>query len=307
MAEECPKNQTRPFALFAIDCTANPRLYADKLEDRSFVHAPNPIPGQKPVTVGHQYSWVTFLPDDELDKNAHWVLPLSVKRVKFGEKGHLVGMLQLEELISDCKENPFFEQLCVSVTDSAYTVKTCREVAERNNNWVNISRMRNNQVVFRQAESLPKGERSRGRPRLYGESIRLNEASDWDEESEFSYVTKKKKKKVTVQMKRLNDVLTRGAGQAPFDVLVVTIVDEDGALLHKKPLILAISGKRRKELSCRQIYESYVQRFDIEHYFRFGKQRLLNTSSQTPDTRHEENWMWISLLAYNMLYYIREN
>ncbi|SCA64228.1 hypothetical protein SCG7086_CU_00010, partial [Chlamydiales bacterium SCGC AG-110-P3] len=306
LADECPKSQTRPFALFAIDCTPTPRLYANKLEDRSFVHAPNPVPGQDPITVGHQYSWLTFLPDYEPDKNAHWVVPLSVRRVKFEEKGHLVGMQQLEEIISDSKENPFLKQLCVSVTDSAYTVKTCRTVAERNDNWINISRMRSNQVVFRQAPSLPKGQRPKGRPRLYGEKIHVNEVSEWDEEGGFSYVTQKKKKKVTVQMKRLNNVVTRGAGGAPFDVLVATAVNEEGTPLYKRSLVLAISGKRRKELSCRQVYESYGQRFDIEHYFRFGKQHLLNTASQTPDVRHEENWMWISLLAYNMLYHSRK-
>ena len=57
LAEECaPSPQENGFALFAIDCTANPRIYAKKIADRTAVHAPNHIPGQKPITVGHEYS-----------------------------------------------------------------------------------------------------------------------------------------------------------------------------------------------------------------------------------------------------------
>jgi len=81
LAEECaPKSQENHFSLFAIDCTANPRVYARKIEDRVFTHAPNPIPGQKPITVGHQYSVSVHLPDDPVEQKLHWVVPLSTRR-----------------------------------------------------------------------------------------------------------------------------------------------------------------------------------------------------------------------------------
>ena len=68
LANECPKPIERTFSLFAVDCTANPRIYSKTVKDRSFVHAPNHIPGQKPVTVGHQYSHVIFLPEKKMIK-----------------------------------------------------------------------------------------------------------------------------------------------------------------------------------------------------------------------------------------------
>ncbi|NJM69828.1 MAG: hypothetical protein HC862_06160 [Scytonema sp. RU_4_4] len=37
---------------------------------------------------------------------------------------------------------------------------------------------------------------------------------------------------------------------------------------------------------------------NIEHMFRFGKQRLLMAEFQTPDVKHEENWVKLTLLAY---------
>jgi hypothetical protein len=57
LAEKCaPSSSELGCVLFAIDCTANPRIYASKVDDRTSVHAPNHVPGQKPITIGHEYS-----------------------------------------------------------------------------------------------------------------------------------------------------------------------------------------------------------------------------------------------------------
>ena len=64
---------------------------------------------------------------------------------------------------------------------------------------------------------------------------------------------------------------------------------------------LALSGHRRNELSATDVYESYKQRYDIEHFFRFGKQKLLIDRFQTPKVSHEENWWQIVQLAYTQL------
>jgi ribosomal protein S30 len=66
-----------------------------------------------------------------------------------------------------------------------------------------------------------------------------------------------------------------------------------------------IAGAKRREVRSKDAQIAYGRRYDIEHFFRFGKQRLGMVRSQTCETRHEENWHWIGLLAYNMLYYAR--
>ena len=53
---------------------------------------------------------------------------------------------------------------------------------------------------------------------------------------------------------------------------------------------LIVIGSRRDELSLQDCYDSYRQRYDMEHLFRFGKQKLLMTAYSTPDVNHEENW-----------------
>ncbi|MEA3346153.1 MAG: hypothetical protein U9Q78_07935 [Chloroflexota bacterium] len=53
------------------------------------------------------------------------------------------------------------------------------------------------------------------------------------------------------------------------------------------------------------IYEAYGGRADLEHFFRFGKQKMLLTASQTPDTLREERWWQVVHIAYAMLWIAR--
>jgi hypothetical protein len=64
---------------------------------------------------------------------------------------------------------------------------------------------------------------------------------------------------------------------------------------------LIVFGQRRREMTARQAWEAYRQRYDIEHFFRFGKQRLRLASYQTPGVEHEENGWPLASLAYVQL------
>ncbi len=65
-------------------------------------------------------------------------------------------------------------------------------------------------------------------------------------------------------------------------------------------------GEWRGELYLVEGWETYGQRYDLDHYFRFGKQRLLVAAYQTPDVEHEENWMQLVQLASVQLWLGRE-
>lgn len=54
-----------------------------------------------------------------------------------------------------------------------------------------------------------------------------------------------------------------------------------------------------------EVYQAYMQRYDLEHFFRFGQQRLLLASYQTPDAEHEENWGQLAQLAHVQLWLAR--
>ena len=83
-------------------------------------------------------------------------------------------------------------------------------------------------------------------------------------------------------------------------------MSSSGKLLYARPMWLIVSGKRRNELSLEDIYKIYCQRFDIEHFFKFGKNKLLMNKTQTPDVNHEEAWWQFTMMAYVQLYASRK-
>ena len=86
----------------------------------------------------------------------------------------------------------------------------------------------------------------------------------------------------------------------PLTLVRVRVTDPHGRPIFLRPLWLTVIGNKRHQLSLRQVYTAYRQRYNIEHFFRFGKQRLLTTCS--PDVEHEENWWQITQLAYVQLF-----
>jgi hypothetical protein len=91
----------------------------------------------------------------------------------------------------------------------------------------------------------------------------------------------------------------------PFTLIRVHVTDDAGNSVWK-PMWLIVIGDQREEISPTVAYNSYRQRYDIEHMLRFGKQRLLMTEFQTPDVKHEENWIRLVMLAYVQLWAARE-
>jgi hypothetical protein len=301
LAEEAPPT-IGAFSLFAIDCTANPRIYSEKVIDRSVVHAPNHVPGQKPITVGHEYSVIVHIPDEPVDRDRHWVIPLSVKRVASSASGPQVGLLQFKQIAT---QTQFRDCFCVDVADAAYSTGEWLAGIADLHNAVHIARLRGNRTLFRAPQEA---NRRRGRPILYGDEVPLCAPSEPDEQLEQFELVTRRGKKLFVKIVRWNDLLAKGRKDLkthlhPFDVVRITVTDEKGRPIYKRPLWLMIAGQRRREITNRQAFQAYCCRYDIEHFFRFGKQKLCLTSSQTCETRHEENWLWISMLAYTMLYH----
>ncbi|MFQ5631742.1 MAG: hypothetical protein ACE5I1_23465 [bacterium] len=71
-------------------------------------------------------------------------------------------------------------------------------------------------------------------------------------------------------------------GNKPIELVRIKFTDEEGKAVYKKPDYLVICGKRQAELTLQNIYSAFKARFNLKHCFRFGKQRLLLASAQTP-------------------------
>ena len=69
-----PQPASRPFWLLGVDVTSQPRLYARTLGDRSFVHQPTVIAGQKPIS--HRASAVCLARQSAHDMACRWLFAL---------------------------------------------------------------------------------------------------------------------------------------------------------------------------------------------------------------------------------------
>lgn len=310
-----PRPQQRPFWLLGMDVTPQPRQFAPTLSDRGMVYDPNPIKGNKPVTIGHQYSTTVLLPEAEAGTSPSWVIPLTTRRVTTDEDKELVGSGQIDALLKDSKL-PFGTSLCVDVGDTSYSKPACLHTNRHQRHLVTIARIRGNRVLYRQFVSDPnETKRPLGCPRSYGERFALQEPETWHQPDEAITVTEKSRRGKTyhVEIKAWHNMLMPGKRKPkrlpmhryPFTLVQVIRYDEKGNLACQRPMWLLAIGKRRHELSAPAIYEAYGQRYDLEHFFRFGKQKMLLASFQTPEDVREEKWWQLVHLAYAQLWMAR--
>jgi hypothetical protein len=306
-----PSPQQRKFWLLGTDAVSIARLFAHTLEDRGYVYQPNVPRGNKPITIGHQYSAQVMYPEKDPSSDPPWVFPLSTRRIRSEETATAVGSEQIDALMED-ETLPFHEELCVHVADSTYSAVLFLRSTEKHKNLVNVVRSRSNRVFYRQP--LPvEGKRKPGRPPWYGEPFSLKDPTTWGEPDavEETTLTTCKGHTYRVQLEGWHDLLMRGKRdlpmhQKPFTLIRVRVLDEQDHPIFKHTLWLVVMGQRRQELSLVEAWEAYGQRFDVEHYFRFGKQRLLMAAFQTPEVDHEENWLEFVSLAYVQLWLARE-
>jgi hypothetical protein len=307
-----PQPEQRPFWLLGVDVTSQPRPYARTLEERGFVYQPNLIWGNKPITIGHQYSTVALLPEKDTEQPVPWVAPLSCQRVKLEETKALVGAEQIGALLED-EKLPFHEQLTMEVGDSDYSQAAYLAANREHENFVSLVRCRGNRTFYRLDHRS--AEETGGAPAHYGAPFKLKDPNSWpapDEETQFPFESHRERE-YQVTLLVWHNMLMRGKNKPqrirmynyPFSLVRIVLLDKDGQPAFKHPLWLLVVGKRRHELSLEDIFRAYSQRSDLEHFFRFGKQKLLLTDYQTPEVAREERWWHLAHLAYLQLWVAR--
>lgn len=305
-----PAPQQRRYWLLGTDVTPVPRPFARTLADRGVVYQPNPVVGNKPITLGHAYSALVCLPEKRQPADPPWVIPLQLRRVGSQDKSTEVGADQLGRLLED-QSLPFHTDLCVHVADSAYNAVEFLGRVGKHRHLVSVTRAAENRVFYRQ--SPPPSATRQGHPCWYGERFNLKDDTTWgspDETAETTFTTKRGRT-YRVCLQGWHHLLKRGQRDLPmhrypFTLIRAVVLDEHGQPVFKRALWLVVLGERRGELSLVESWQAYGQRYDLEHYFRFGKQRLLLTAYQTPDTEHEENWVALVGLASVQLWLGRE-
>jgi len=302
----------QPFWLMGTDVTSAPRPFARTLPDRTFVYQPNMLNDSKPVTIGHQYSILALLPE-KAPADPPWIVPLLVNRVTSTQTKRAAGLDQINRLLDDQKL-PFHKDLCVSVVDSDYSAVAYLGGVARHENLVTIARLASNRNLYQSPPvHSPDTAQGKGHPFWYGAPMKLKDLTTWDtpDDAAKTTFTTRKGRIYSVYLDGWHSMLMRGKlaipmHQHPFTLVRGQVLDEQGQMVFGHCLWLTVFGERCSELSLLQAWDSYRQRYDLEHFFRFGKQRLLMDAYQTPETQHEENWWTLVQLAYLQLWVARE-
>ena len=302
---QLPALTKRNYHLFAIDVTPQPRPFARTLSDRKVVHAPNPTLSNKPIAVGHEYSHLVYLPEKEPRPSPSWVVPLSVRRVASKEKATQVATNQLAALMKN-QRLPFATEFCLQLGDCVYAAVDYIHNNKQHANLVSAARLRANRTLYFQPPEIAKA--GKGHPTWYGKAMKLKNANHYpaDQECHTTY-TSHTGRTFNIRIKSWDNLLMRGKRDCPLQdhplkLMRIDAFKPNGKPLYRRPLWLVVAGQRRNEIAITDIWLAYAQRYDIEHYFRFAKQRLLMSSYQTPDVDHEENWWHLTMLAYCQLY-----
>jgi len=227
------------------------------------------------------------------------VLPVSVERIPTNTTACEVAKTQLQLL---AESSPADSVLTVIVADCAYG-----GLVPQSEDQVVIARGRNDRQGRRPIKHSPTTLK-RGRPRKYESGIiRFSEDIPPDTEggSDEEHMYGNIEPGIDILCNRWNDVCVEGHSE-PVDVVKIEIFSKDDCTQTLfSPLLLILSGKRRREVTALQAYHSYRRRFDIEHLFRFMKQKLLFCAYQTPDLDHQISWWWFCCMSYWLLYHVR--
>jgi hypothetical protein len=306
-----PPPVNRSFYLFGLDVTPYPRAYSATLEDKKYIYQPNTIKGNKPINIGHSYSVIAALPERSQTGLVPWVIPLSGERVASGDKDISVAEKQVKKILNHSSV-PWKDKLSVLVVDSLYSQRGFIGKQDKQDNLVIITRVRSNRIFYRQFCPEDSASKKSGHPRWYGDKFDLKDETTWHLPDEIfqSNFTTKRGKKLNLRISGWKQMLMRGTSDYsmhshPFTLLQIVISDETGKSVGK-PMWLMVIGKERNQLSIQDSYEAYRQRYDLEHFFRFGKQRLLMNAYLTPEVNHEQNWFQLTLLAYVNLWVSRK-
>lgn len=313
---------TKPFDKFWLlntDVSSLFRPHSPTLPQRRHVYkSNNQVKGNRPVEIGYELSTVGLCcrqPYYGMSEPA-WNPPLSMRLVPYEGNKNSFTALQVNDLL-DNKALPFHKELTVNALDSGYCSPEYIAATYRQEELVNIIRMPSNRNIWKQlsadqvAAKRIGNKDNRGANSVYGDLYKLKEVADWTIEPDIATkfgIKLANGKACIVAMEIWEDRMIRSKRKhsmkdKPFRLVRIRLLDaQTGIALFKKGMWLCVFGKKRMALSAEEIYWSYRNRFDIEHFFRFGKQRLLLDKYQTPDEDHYQNWMEIVNLAYWLLF-----
>lgn len=312
-----------PYYSLTHDVTKLLKAHSPCLASRQYVPTSNNvIRGNRSLGVGYPVSALHLGTE-----GGGWCPPVALKRLEPEDDTTAVAVEQIRSII-EADSLPFGEALCLLRADSWYGKAIFLAPLYEIDNLVLVVRLRPGIKVWTQAKAVSTG----GAPRIYDKKYYLTEQSQsktyhkngkpyqvWQEalyeQTAGEYVEKEallsNNRSVIICIRRWDNLLIRSKNGAmmkdkPFDVLSVKVLDAaDRKPVFDRPLFLAVSGKRKNLIESNDAQQQYRERFDVEPYYRFAKNRLLIDKLQTPDIKHLDCWIRIVQITSWLLFTAR--
>ncbi len=272
------------YEVYAVDTTPNERPDAETLPDRSQWKEGK----DKPVQVGHKYSWLARL----VTVGTSWVAPQDVCRVPSASTDSKTAVAQVQALDQRSPRPK------VVVADSLYGNVVFLAVFLVVTTVAALVRLRHNIVLYEQPRPKPAG--SKGAPRKHGPKFKLAQPGRApDRQEEFTLLGQQ------VRLSAWHGLHFYKLPALVGMVLRVEFLKADGTPRYQRPLWLFWTGPWTVPLQdlCRM----YLWRFALEHAFRFLKQHLGLNANQSTQPHSTELWMWLCALAYWQLLLLRQD
>jgi len=322
-----PRERSGGLAYYAFthDVTKVLKAHSPCLENRQYVPiSNNVIASNRSLGVGYPVSVLHFGAGEQ-----GWCPPLALDRLEPDDDANEVAIDQIRTLLED-KTLPFGQGLNLLRADASYGKAIFLSPLYDMDNLVLIVRLRAGMKVWERAQSA---KPSKGATPIYGAKRYLTEHSQWKthhkkgvayqvwqealcEQLADDHVEKQavlgNGRVVVIDTRRWNNLLIRtkdGASMKnkPLDVLRVQVLDaQTQKPVFDRPLFLAVSGTRKNLIDTSMAQEQYRERYDVEPFYRFAKNKLLLDKLQTPTAKHLDSWMRMVQITSWLLFTARQ-
>ena len=189
--------------------------------------------------------------------------------------------------------------------DSAYSCNKFIYNLSKRENVAVITRMRANKAIYEKYEDKKEGS---GRKRKYGKKYLLNKPDsmpDPDYVEEFEKTTKKGLV-LKIRLSLFKGYICRGSKDYPMSDIPINFIraevfKENGEKKYDRDLWIGIAGKARNKITTIDGFKEYADRFDLEHFFKFSKSKLLMAKMQSSDPEKDEDFMLMTGVSYHAL------
>lgn len=277
--------------LLVGDHTAWGRVQARTLEDRSFVHQPTPIKGQKPIIIGHRYSTLGVVPE----ASGSWFLPLLHERVESQTTPSAKLAGQLKQVCPLLAEQSAGRPL--GLFDSEFGSGAFLKQTEQIDCDL-LFRVKPNRKLRR----APGAYKGRGRYPVHGAIFRLSEPKTWHRPGEQWEC--EDEKLGPVKIKRWDDLHFEDAPNRTITLLRVERTGARGSRRDPRVVWLGYCGEQKLPLRD-ATWRQYLNRYVIEHWYRFIKQSLNWTLPQLGTAEQSQLWSSLLLIASWQLWLAR--